>query len=77
MEELEKRPLNGSSSAKHTANMAYRMVIGSAVLTNGHTGHVPRARDFFLFEGPPTGCVEINFLKLIILSLPLMKPSSG
>ena len=30
-----------------------------AVLTNGHTGHVPRAPDFFLFEGPPTGCGEI------------------
>ena len=33
-----------------------------AVLTNGHTGHVPRAPDFFcLFEGPPTGCGEIIF----------------
>jgi len=31
----------------------------------------------FLFEGPPTGCGEINFFKLIILQLPLMKPSSG
>ena len=31
-----------------------------AVLTNGHTGHVPRAPGFFfLFEGPPTGCGEI------------------
>ena len=27
-----------------------------AVLTSGHTGHVPRAPDFFLFERPPTGC---------------------
>jgi len=34
---------------------------GRAVLTNGHTGHVPRAPGFFLFEGPPTGCGEINF----------------
>ena len=32
---------------------------------------------FFLFEEPPTGCGEINSLKLIILLLPLMKPSSG
>jgi len=32
-----------------------------AVLTNGRSGHVPRAPDFFLFEGPPTGCDEINF----------------
>jgi len=32
-----------------------------AVLTNGH-GHVPRAPDFFLFEGPSTGCGEIIFL---------------
>ena len=44
-----------------------------AVLTNGHTGHVPRAPgSFFLFEGPPTGCGEINFLKLIILLLMLL-----
>jgi len=34
-----------------------------AVLTNAHTGHVPRAPGIiFLFEGPPTGCGEINFL---------------
>jgi len=26
-------------------------------------------RIFFLFEGPPTGCGEINFLKLIVLLL--------
>ena len=38
----------------------------------GHTGHVPRAPDFFLFEGPPTGCGEIIFLKLIILLLMLL-----
>ena len=38
-----------------------------AVLTNGHTGYVPRAPGFFfLFEGPPTGCGEINCLKLIV-----------
>ena len=30
-----------------------------AVLTNGHTGHVPRAPDFFW--GAPTGCGEIIF----------------
>ena len=42
-------------------------VEGRAVLTNGHTGHVPRAPGFFfLFEEPETGCGEINFLKLII-----------
>ena len=34
-----------------------------AVLTNGHTGHVPRAPGFFSFWGPPTGCGEIIFLK--------------
>jgi len=39
-----------------------------AVLTNGHTGYVPRAPDFFLVEGPPTGCGEINFFELISLS---------
>ena len=43
-----------------------------AVLTNGHTGHVPKAPDFFLFEGPPTGCGEIIFFKLIILLLMLL-----
>ena len=46
-----------------------------AVLTNGHTGHVPTAhgpRIFFLFEGPPTGCGERNYLKLIILLLMLL-----
>ena len=32
-----------------------------AVLTNGHTGHVPRAPGFF-FQRPPTGCGEIIFL---------------
>ena len=37
-----------------------------AVLTNGHIGHVP------LFEGPRTGCGEIDFLKLIILLLMLL-----
>jgi len=41
-------------------------VVGSksrAVLTNGHTGHVPRAPGFFfLFDGSPTGCGEIIFL---------------
>jgi len=29
-----------------------------AVLTNGHTGHVPRAPDFFLFEGPQLAVVK-------------------
>jgi len=43
-------------------------VLSRAVLTNGHTRHVPRAPGiFFLFEGPPTDCGEINLLKLIIL----------
>jgi len=38
------------------------------VLTNEHTGHVPRAPGFFfLFMGPPTGRGEISFFKLIIL----------
>ena len=30
----------------------------TAVLTNGHTGHVPRAPDFFLFEGPQLAVVK-------------------
>jgi len=29
-----------------------------AVLANGHTGHVPRAPDFFLFEGPQLAVVK-------------------
>ena len=39
---------------------------------DGHTGHVPRAPGFFLIEGPPTGCGEVNFLKQIILLLMLL-----
>ena len=35
--------------------------LATAVLTNGHTGHVPRAPDFFRFDWPPTGCGEIIF----------------
>ena len=39
-----------------------RWAAGRAVLTNGHTGHLPRAPGFFvLFEKPPTGCGEIHF----------------
>ena len=45
------------------------IVTARAVLTNGHTGHVPRAPGFFfLFEAPRTGCGEINFLKLIAVN---------
>ena len=33
----------------------------------GTLGTCPGPPAFFLFEGPPTGCGEINFLKLIIL----------
>ena len=40
---------------------------GRAVLTNGHTGHVPSWAPGFFFDGPPTGCGEINFFKQIIL----------
>jgi len=29
-----------------------------AVLTNGHTGHVPRAPGLFLFEGPQLAVVK-------------------
>ena len=48
-------------------NSLYRVGTTRAVLTNGHTGYVPRAPGFFvLFEGPPTGCGEINCLKLIV-----------
>ena len=32
-----------------------------------HWAHAQGPRIFFLFEGPPTGCGEINFFKLIIL----------
>jgi len=44
--------LRGSSRSKYLEGL----------LTNGHTGHVPRAPGFFLFEGPPIGCGEIIFL---------------
>jgi len=43
-----------------------------AVLTNGHTRHVPTAPGFFLFEGLPTGCGEI-IKKIIILLLMLLQ----
>jgi len=32
-----------------------------------HWARVQGPRIFFLFEGPPIGCGEINFLKLIML----------
>jgi len=32
-----------------------------AILTNGHTGHVPRAPGFFFFLRAPSGCGKINF----------------
>jgi len=32
--------------------------LSRAVLTNGHTGHVPRAPGFFLFEGPQLAVVK-------------------
>jgi len=38
-----------------------------AVLTNGHTGHVPRAPGFFLFEGPPTGCGDLKKTNYLIV----------
>ena len=48
-------------------------LVTRAVLTNGHTGHVLRVPGFFfLLKGPPTGCGEIKFLKLIILLLMLL-----
>ena len=37
-----------------------------------HWARAQGFQDFFLFEGPPTGCGEINFLKLIILLLMLL-----
>jgi len=37
-----------------------------------HWAHAQGPRIFFLFEGPPTGCGEINFLKLILLLLMLL-----
>jgi len=36
-------------------------VVVRAVLTSGHTGHVPRAPDFFLFEGPQLAVVKEFF----------------
>jgi len=42
-----------------------------------HWARVQAPGFFFLFEGPPTGCGEMYFLKLIILLVPLTKPSSG
>jgi len=48
------------------AEIGLNLHVSRAVLTNGHTAHVPKApRFFFLFDVPPTGCV--NFFKLIIL----------
>jgi len=44
------------STISHSVN-----VLSTAVLTNGHTAHVPRALGFFLFEGPPTARGEILF----------------
>jgi len=34
-----------------------------------HWARAQGPRILFLFEGPPTGCGEINFLKLIVLLL--------
>jgi len=42
------------------------MLASRAVLTNGHTGHVPMAPGFFFFLVAPTGCGEIIFFKLIV-----------
>jgi len=38
----------------------------------GTLGTCPGPPDFFLFQGPPTGCGEIIFFKLIILVLMLL-----
>ena len=49
-----------------------RTRVHRAVLTNGHTGHVPRAPGFFSFWGAPDWLWWNNFLKLIILLLMLL-----
>ena len=35
-----------------------RLFITAAVLTNGHTGHVPRAPGFFFLRGPQLAVVK-------------------
>jgi len=37
-----------------------------------HWARAQGRRVFFIFEGPPTGCGEINFIKLTILLLMLL-----
>jgi len=54
--------LSGSGVSGPDVGAPAAAAAARAVLTNGHIGHVPRAPDFFLFEGPRTGCGEINFL---------------
>ena len=58
---LKPRVNIGNNKSRTFIKHVLRLIM--AVLTNGHTGHVPRASDFFLFEGPPTGCGEILFKK--------------
>jgi len=52
----------GPHPPRHASDATVYFTRSRAVLTNGHTGHVPGARGFFIFEGPPTGCDEIIFL---------------
>jgi len=66
---LHKAPTDDTSmmGVLHQLNTCCISLHSRAVLTNGYTEHVPRPPDFFLFGGPPTGCGEIIFLKLIIV----------
>jgi len=66
--------VSGGHNRESCTKPAQVIAVPRAVLTNGHTGHVPRAPGFFfLFEGAPTGCGEINVLKLIVLLLMLLR----
>ena len=69
-----------ATTATVTAAAATTTVAGLEIINGGSravltSGHVPKGPwIFFLFEGPPTGCGEINLVKLNIL-LPLQTPT--
>ena len=64
------RPLSWSDTGSRfvTQKMGYRR----GRLNQWHTGHVPGARDFFLFEEPPSGCGRGKFPKLIVIYVVLL-----
>jgi len=44
--------------ARTFENQLHPITLARAVLTNGHTGHVPRVPGFFPFEGPRLAVVK-------------------